>query len=91
MSYGSVNSTAGNRATEAASSHADENSSRNVEQGQEPMTAWYRIKTFYHDNIGLFFVFLAQVFAAVVSPSYLFFWGHLWFFGLTYLRARCPS
>lgn len=43
-------------------------------------TVWGRVKLFYHDNIGLFFVFLAQIFASIVSCcqvprfSHILFW-----------------
>lgn len=53
--------------------NSSEESTGNDEQqrccGQSVL--WLRTKAFYHDNIGLFFVFLAQIFASVVS-FYLF-------------------
>lgn len=35
---------------------------------EAPSTFWGRVKAFYSENIGLFFVFLAQMFASIVRP-----------------------
>lgn len=48
------------------------NGQRAEENGNGPKTAWTQVKAFYSENIGLFFVFLAQMFASIVSLHLLF-------------------
>lgn len=37
-----------------------------AEDGGNQKSTWQSIKSFYEENIGLFFVFLAQIFASIV-------------------------
>lgn len=63
------------RPAESSASQTDENGAGNVSQSRlgsdaadEQSTAfWSRAKAFYQNNIGLFFVFLAQIFASIVK------------------------
>lgn len=85
MSYGSVNSsedpTKGSNAfvqpSQARHDGAESGSSPSVGgQAAEPapgqgerQSAWEKFRGFYERNIGLFFVFLAQVFASLVREA----------------------
>ncbi|CEJ94930.1 hypothetical protein VHEMI10436 [[Torrubiella] hemipterigena] len=45
------------------------NGHRAEENGDGPKTAWTQVKAFYSENIGLFFVFLAQMFASIMAMT----------------------
>lgn len=64
---GSTYGTNGHHSITATNS--SEASTGNDEQQQcfDQSALWLRTKAFYHNNVGLFFVFLAQIFASVVS------------------------
>ncbi|OAA53682.1 Drug/metabolite transporter [Cordyceps fumosorosea ARSEF 2679] len=80
MSYGSVK-TAPDTAAEPATSPAaqadgtsHESPTRSPDAAaspadDQPATFWVRTKHFYHNNIGLFFVFLAQIFASIMAMT----------------------
>lgn len=80
MAYGSVNTTPDAAARSTGSSSAQTNGNSNGDashpvQGadaadEQTPTFWQRTKAFYQTNIGLFFVFLAQIFASIVSSHF---------------------
>ena len=84
MAYGSVQTARKGRkshVTEVASgSEGSATTAENSQQigdgtvdgdgdGNGAKSWWLRVKAFYHENIGLFFVFLAQIFASIVRAS----------------------
>ncbi|KGQ08105.1 putative membrane protein [Beauveria bassiana D1-5] len=80
MSYGSVKKT-----SDAAAQHADSSSaslpnghshasqihgSDEASAADDEQTSfWVRTKAFYNNNIGLFFVFVAQIFASIMAMT----------------------
>lgn len=81
MAYGSVKTTPDAAAQPTGSSSAQTNGNSNgdashpvqgADAADEQTTFWQRTKAFYQTNIGLFFVFLAQIFASIVSSHFAF-------------------
>lgn len=82
MAYGAVKTTpdAAARPAGSSASQTDDNINGNASQApqgsdaadEQSTTFWSRTKAFYQNNIGLFFVFLAQIFASIVRkpPSH---------------------
>ncbi|KAJ3472215.1 hypothetical protein NLG97_g11182 [Lecanicillium saksenae] len=78
MAYGSVKTTPEAGAQQAAGNGAAVNGNSHASSAQAPdeavsgaaqTTFWGRTKAFYHNNIGLFFVFLAQIFASIMAMT----------------------
>lgn len=77
MAYGAVKTApdAAARPSESSASQTDEGGTGNASQprlgsddaDEQSTTFWSRVKAFYQNNIGLFFVFLAQIFASIVG------------------------
>lgn len=59
--------------------------------GDMDNVAWGRVKQFYQDNIGLFFVFLAQIFASIVSYYVIRRFNHMQYLAMLALCVSCVT
>lgn len=81
MAYGTVKSntptespTLEGRSPVASPDHVPtqtSHSARAEEDESQHGTVWGRVKSFYAKNLGLFFVFLAQIFGSIVRTTFL--------------------
>ncbi|TQV92407.1 hypothetical protein V2A60_007099 [Cordyceps javanica] len=79
MAYGSVKTASGDASQQqvnGSTAQVNGNGSTSHAHGSEEVAAadqqtgfWGRTKAFYHNNIGLFFVFLAQIFASIMAMT----------------------
>ncbi|EGX91706.1 hypothetical protein CCM_05864 [Cordyceps militaris CM01] len=76
MAYGSVKKTAPDTAAQqdarSTAPHDGNGSASPIADdaaADQPTTFWRRTTAFYHDNIGLFFVFVAQIFASIMAMT----------------------